>query len=449
MDRFRLTRAKDAAHRLRRDRDGSFAIMMGVAAGVVMLAAGFSLNTVQLALTRSNLVNALDAAVTSTARDLTTGKILERDARANVEAFLFANGARAFATADRLSLDRLVVDPVASTVSASASVDVDLVFPLFGAANVQKVQAQSDAIYSDKKIEIAMMLDITGSMGGTKIRDLKTAAKNAVSTFLAGQDMARPRVRIALVPYADAVNTGALANVVYVESGPSASSEPPGLDDARPVAATAPDKCATDRESRDYQFSDAGPETAMVNRDYRLAFCPSAELKPLSADMSALHTAIDAFTANGHTAGQIGVQFSWYMLSPKWAGVLPAASRPAAHDPKKVAKYAILMTDGEFNTAFAGVDHADRRGNLINVRNQPAKSRQYAERLCDEMKDQGIEIFTVGFKLTESNAKKVMGNCASPDRGSVKHYFEVSTGTELDEAYQTIARNIERLALTR
>jgi len=446
MHRFKPARLKNAAHRLREERDGSFAVMIGVAAGVVMLAAGFSLNTVQLALTRSNLVNALDAAVTSTARDLTTGKILERDARANVEAFLFANGTRAFATADRLSLDRLVVDPVASTVSASASVDVDLVFPLFGAANVQKVQARSDAIYSDKKIEIAMMLDITGSMAGTKIEDLKTAAKNAVSTFLKGQDTARPRVRIALVPYADAVNTGALANVVYVESGRSAPSEPPGLNDARPVAATAPDKCATDREG-DEQFSDAGPETAMVNRDYRLSFCPGAALKPLSADMSALHAAIDAFSAKGNTAGQIGIQFSWYMLSPQWAGVLPEASRPAAFDPKKVAKYAILMTDGEFNTAFAGVDHADRRGNPINVRNQPAKSREYAERLCAEMKRQGIEIFTVGFDIPES-AKAAMRNCASPDRGSVRHYFDASTGAELDDAYQTIASNIERLALT-
>src|SRR5690606_9075378 len=196
--RFNPARLHHAARRWRGDRGGNMAVMTGVAAGVIVLAAGFGLNTAQLALTRSNLVNALDAAVTSTARDLTTGKIAEKDARKNVEAFLFANGARAFAPADRLLLDRLVVDPVASTVSAGASVDVDLVFPLFGTANMQTVRAQSDAIYSDKKIEIAMMLDITGSMGGAKIRDLKTAAKNAVSTFLDGQDVARPRVRIAL-----------------------------------------------------------------------------------------------------------------------------------------------------------------------------------------------------------------------------------------------------------
>jgi len=35
--------------------------------------------------------------------------------------------------------------------------------------------------------------------------------------------------------------------------------------------------------------------------------------------------------------------------------VLPASAAPAAYSSKKSVKYAILMTDGEFNTAFAGV----------------------------------------------------------------------------------------------
>ena len=48
------------------------------------------------------LLNALDAAVTSTARDLTTGTIAEKDARASVEAFLLANGGTAFAEAGRM-----------------------------------------------------------------------------------------------------------------------------------------------------------------------------------------------------------------------------------------------------------------------------------------------------------------------------------------------------------
>ena len=65
------------------------------------------------------------------------------------------------------------------------------------------------------------------------------------------------------------------------------------------------------------------------------------------------------------------------------------------------------------------------------------------------MKDDGIEIFTIGFMLNEPRAKAVMRDCASPDRNSAHHYFETHSGAELEQAFLEIARNIERLALTR
>jgi Flp pilus assembly protein TadG len=444
----------------RADRRGNFGVVAAAVAGVLTLSAGFALNVAQLSLTRSSLLNALDAAVTSTARDLTTGRIAEKDARGVIEAFLTANGGIGFAAADRIVLDGLTVDKATGAVRAQASVAVDLVFPLFGEPT-RRVSTESAALYSSRRIEVALMLDITGSMQGQKLRDLKSAAKNAVTAFLAGQDKTNPRTRVALVPYADAVNTGSLSRVVYAERDGNSNSEPPPLKPKDIVTASAsgfpswmpdytevegsappPDLCATDREGT-LQFSDAGPGDGMVNRDWRLQFCPSSRLMPLSTDEAALKAAIDGFRASGNTAGQIGIQWSWYMLSPQWGSVLPASARPEPRDDKAVAKYAVLMTDGEFNTGFAGVAAGE------NPRSQAGKSRRYAERLCAEMKKQGIELFTVGFMLKEQNAKAVMKACASPDSGGSQHYFEASTGAELDDAYQTIARNIERLALTK
>ena len=70
------------------------------------------------------------------------------------------------------------------------------------------------------------------------------------------------------------------------------------------------------------------------------------------------------------------------------------------------------------------------------------------EHLCDEMKKDGIEIFTVGFMLKEAGAKAVLGDCASPDAKSVKHYYDTSSGAELNAAFLDIARKIESLAIT-
>lgn len=437
MNRFRKTSNAFVA-----SRGGNFAVLTAAIASAVVLAAGFALNIGQVVMTKSNLLNALDSAVTSTARDITTGRLKAEDARKTVEAFLGANGGTGFSSADRITLESLVVDRKKSTLKVSASIDVNMVFPLFGASPVRKVSAQSAAVYSDRKIEVVMMLDVTGSMSGRKLRDLKVAARNAVDALLASNGHAEPRVRVALVPYADAVNTGVLANTVFIEQA-FWTGEPPRLDEPRLVAIEGFDKCATERKGT-MQFTDASPYDAMVNRDVRLDFCPTVALQPLTTDAKRLKDAIGDFRADGYTAGHIGIQWSWYLLSPNWASVLPASARPASDGKGKVAKYAILMTDGEFNTAFDGVaEHERTRGG------QPDRSRKHAERLCNAMKDQGIEIFTIGFMLNEPAAKAVMRNCASPDKTSARHYFETGNGEELDAAFQEIARNIERLALTR
>src|SRR4051812_41940572 len=113
------------------DPRGNFAGLTAGAASGLAVVVGFRVNLAQLYDVKSGLRNALDSAVTSTARDLTTGKIDPKDARARFEAFLVANGDPEFAPSDRLVLDTLVIDQAAKTVSATAHVDTDLFFPLF------------------------------------------------------------------------------------------------------------------------------------------------------------------------------------------------------------------------------------------------------------------------------------------------------------------------------
>lgn len=453
--------------RFGRDRSGNFGMMLAVTAPLLALAAGYGLNIAQMSLTRANLLAALDSAITSTARDLTTGAIDEDQARQTLEAFLLANGTRGFAEEERITLDSVVVDKTARTVSATASVVIDVAFPLFGIARNQRITTDSAAIYSDRKIEVAMMLDVTGSMRGRKLGDLQAAATNAVNLLLNGQNQRDPRVRVAVVPYAEAVNAGALAaSTVHVER--SGGSDLPPEIGAPEGASTRPDDCATERKLVDgtADFSGDGPFAerlndegrryfAKVNRDDRMGACPAAELVPLTADKRKLLASIDAFRADGFTAGGIAAQWGYYMLSPSWRTAIADAglgAGPANHDVRRVSKVAILMSDGQFNTAFAGVPGSQRP-----QYEQTTRSRTHAESICGRMKDDGITVFTIGFDLDNpkmraqerDDAKAVLRNCASPDGGSVRHYFEASTGEELDAAFREIIANTERLALTR
>lgn len=467
------------------DRSGGIAIMMAMVLSVLALAAGYAINIAQIYTVRSSLRQALDSAVTSTARDITTGEITTDDARGWVELFLKANGDPALAYGEKLVLDQLTVDKTANTVEAVAYVDVPLHFPLFGASDEQRVWGVSASVYSDKKIEVVMMLDVTGSMekkgNKDKIRDLRKAATNAVNSLLSGQDPKKPRVRVALVPYASAVNVGGLSANVYAEK-PSGSNLPPVAGsttiksktgkDTLPDFATyntivanaflRPDACATERKDKDgnADLTAVGPSTirtdkngkeyyALVNRDDRIAAsgmnsCPGATIIPLTADSEVLLASIGKFKANGYTAGAIGIQWASYMLSPGWRPAVKDASLgegPADRNAKKVSKVAILMTDGEFNTAFVG-------GNSINK--EEGKARSAAQGICANMKAEGIEVFTIGFDLGggETAAKATLRNCATKDTSSVKHYHEASTGADLDNAFREIIRNIERLVLT-
>ncbi|SJM34884.1 hypothetical protein BQ8482_540011 [Mesorhizobium delmotii] len=175
--------------------------------------------------------------------------------------------------------------------------------------DMKRVAASTTALYSDKTIEVAMMLDVTGSMAGQKIIDLRTAAANAVDSFLEGQDSSNPRVRVSIVPYANSVNAGALAaSSVYVETSTSQRKQAPGNGARWRNCPDALSRRRTVWRKGTYQYSDAGPEVSMVNRDYLLssfawqtgtAACPAAALKPLTADAAALKNVIKNFVASG------------------------------------------------------------------------------------------------------------------------------------------------------
>lgn len=428
-----------SAMRFGADRRGNFAIIFGLVVAVLALAVGFGVDTAQLMNAKSALQNAVDTAVTSTARDLTTGSATEEEARKRVSAFLNANSAGGALPYDKIVLDTLVIDRAAKTVTASAYVDVPLYFALFGQNNVKRIRNTGAAVYSDKHIEVAMMLDVTGSMGGQKIKDLKDAATGAVGTFLDMNNPSAPRVRVAIVPYSEGVNTGRLAHTVFREAPGSKgkADAPPSINTPQTVSVS--DKCSTERKSvsgTSMDYSDAGPVTAMVNRDDKSGVCPAASLVPLTINKQALVDAIKNFSANGSTAGHIGIQWTRYLLSPSWRDTLEAAapgSGPLEYNDDKAKKIAILMTDGEFNKSYiSGLNSMDA-----------------AKELCRRMKQDKIEVFTIGFKLTDANAKIVMSECASDDAGGVKHYYLAADGAALTSAFQEIARNAERLALTK
>ena len=85
-----------------------------------------------------------------------------------------------------------------------------------------------------------------------------------------------------------------------------------------------------------------------------------------------------------------------------------------------------MFNEGIFNTAYAN-----------------GTSNYQALEVCDAMKDNGVQVYTIGFEAP-SGAESTLRNCAS----SEEHYFDADNGAELKAAFVSIAKQLTNLRLT-
>lgn len=180
--------------------------------------------------------------------------------------------------------------------------------------------------------------------------------------------------------------------------------------------------------------------------------CPENELRPLSSSRTTLHSLVDDLTVGGSTAGQIGMAWGWYTISPSFNAMWPSATAGALND-DDILKAVVFMTDGEFNTPYcSGViasDAASGSGEAENHINCAATNGDpFAQTLalCTAMKAQGIIVYTVGFSVAAGGqAANLMANCAT---GS-DYAFLPASGADLSDAFKAIGRDITRLRISK
>ncbi len=180
--------------------------------------------------------------------------------------------------------------------------------------------------------------------------------------------------------------------------------------------------------------------------------CTTGTILPLTSDKSALNAAIDAMAAAGSTAGQVGVAWGWYTLSPTF-GLWSGASVPAAYGAPHVKKFAILMTDGEYNSPYCnGVIAKDATSGSgsssdhINCNATNGDAYTQAQNLCTAMKQKGIIVYTIAFQLINTTAaQNLMTNCAT----DASHRYDAANETQLQTVFQTIATNLLALRLSK
>ena len=412
---------------------GTISIIFALILPVLVAIVGAAVDYGRYTSARARTLQAMDTAVLAAGRVLQIENGDEAKALAAAERYYHEN------KSNMLSNDNVTFSIEDGEITVSIT-DSRVRTPFLGVIGIgeMKIRNVSKAIIaagsnSGSHVEIAMMLDVMGSICGsypynctsaTKLDAMKAAAKDLID-IVVWEDQSLYSSRIALVLFSEHVNVG----TEYFSA--ITGTSPEGNDDERTCVR------ARDNANRYEAAKPNGSKGHCTHFPQSSGTCrPTATLMPLSANKDALKAHVDAFAGRGSTAGHLGTQFAWYTLDPDWGSIwgnqskgLPYSMTTEVnqHGKPRLYKIAVLMTDGEYNKQYSGDG-----------------STTQAREFCTAMKNQGIVIYTVGFEIgTSGSAYDTMQQCAS----SSDHFYNASNGDELRMSFRDIAMQVSTLRL--
>ena len=216
-----------------------------------------------------------------------------------------------------------------------------------------------------------------------------------------------------------------------------------------------PNTCVSDRTTNAY--TDAAPTTTLLGKHYKDSsggVCITNQIVPLTSDKTVLHAAIGTYSGTrtlvpaGSTAGHLGLAWGWYMIAPNFSYLWPTASQPKAYGSTNLIKAVIFMTDGVFNQEYCNsVDDGE-----INCTSPNGSSQSQAETICTNIKATANKtlLYVVGFDLAgNTTALNFLDACATDDTSTDQYFFQADTGTDLTNAFKSIAQSLSELRISK
>lgn len=429
---------------------GSVAIMFALAIVPVLLGVGMAVEFAHTNHARVSMQAAADSATLAVAT--LGGKMSDAAATTLATNYFNAN----FPPDGDVTLTSIAVVRAPNKVSVVAKGSVKTGLLGIAQASQTNVGVESHASWTTNKIEVALVLDNTGSMNQSgKLAQLKLAAKNLLDT-LAKVSPDKGTIRVSLVPFATQVQTG------FDDKNPPSwvyfnKAESIATNKQKPVKKKDWSGCVTDR-AQPHDTDDApvvlvtsgggpggggpgeggpggGGSTTQPDpaTGYLAVECQQASLSaiiPLADDLTAagpLQTAIDGMTAGGNTNVTIGIVHGLATLSPggPWTGA-------ADYGTQNLEKYMIVLTDG-LNT--------ENRYSTLD-----SQINQRMTLACNEVKAntpvaKNIRLYTI--RVIDGDADLLQNCASSPDM-----YKDVRSASALTPVFQAIANEIAGVRLT-
>ena len=266
-----------------------------------------------------------------------------------------------------------------------------------------------------KKLELALVLDNTGSMASNgKLTQLKTASHNLLTTLQAAAKQPGD-VKVAIIPFDTKVKIGtSYAGQSWVDYT------------ANNIQQNQWQGCVQDRDQPN-DTTDTTP-TSNIHTKFPAAQCSSLTSMMTLTDIldtqgfTNLNSKIDAMTAAGNTNVTIGLVWGWHALTK--SEPLTQGSDPSPDKDKVI----VLLTDGD-NTQ----NRWTTSGSSIDARTAAA---------CANAKAANIKIYTV--RVIDGDAN-LLRNCATKPN----MYYNVNQASQLNSVFSSIAQNLANLRIAK
>lgn len=439
------------------------------------------------------------------------------------------------------------------TVTMTATHRLPMTFGSF--VGVSYIDVVTTSIASREKdtlspVEIALVMDTTGSMGSTYMNQAKTAARTLLTTLYGGdstEETEDENIRVSLVPFAAAVRldknaydfdldwidttgSSAVSKLNFSSTSwhnYSAWSQLSGqtwngcvearmrgsapfdynVNDASPTTGNslftpyfAPDEptfsgstsspynfdnsyinnSGTPRETTGISTSTSSSNWSNRQRNVNKYIsksitsessssygpwynCAKSAVVPMTYNRSKIEAGITAMSASGNTLIAEGLAWGWRTLSPTEPFTKVEAG--PSIDASTISEYGgswnkvlVLMTDGENNVSgglnslngsvysaygYASAATASNRFGVSDPEDAEDALDDAMLELCDNIKAEGVIIYTVAFRVDSETILNNLEACAT----SEAHYSYAADGTELAEVFSEIGDSVKSMVV--
>lgn len=412
--------------------EGTVAILFTLASILIMFAAGMAIDTARNFHMNAIVGNAVDAAAIAAGRALLDGDLSDAEIEERAAIYIKENVAAGGAGFGRYATPDIRIDRDEGSVTIDVDVNVPTTLTRLGGFKKLSAPISRTAVFDQKDIEVAMALDVTGSMRATtsdgvrKIDALKNAFKTFADKLLPKHTSAGRKVRIAVAPYSSGVNLD-----TFAESATNSRSQDNCVIERTGGARYTDDPVGGGGFFKVHEDQPQDIDATQRRQNYT---CPNATVIPLTEDRDVLISTVEGYSASGSTGGHLGVQWAWNLVSEEWRDFWGGDSKPEPYaltegSKPTLIKAVILMTDGVFNTSFFNDSSAAQ-----------------ATELCKKIKDKNVRVFSIAFGDPPSQVKRTLEQCATP---GAEYYADASDAMQLEAALTKFALKLNALRLAR